>query len=228
MCQQVSASTAWRAWRRLSLIFGQCRGPSRLKQTRLRLTEAEAEEKLQKLSPLHTNVHIISSFHVKRILLFLLPLCIEDSLDRSSVGIGELSVFLSRDASSLILLILELHLLSTVYRRRLRVSFELPDQYFLYHQAATIAMSSAQMALEYLLVCCTSHGLTSIGEPPLPKTYRPVGDSLIQTQRGPHHSTATKRAVPEWIIFIFLSLATAKYILSFAVSKHSPTYFPIH
>lgn len=97
--------------------------PSRLKQIRLRLTEAE-------LSPLHTNVHFTSSFHVKSILLFLLPLCIEDSLYRSSVGIGELSVFLSRDASSLVLLILELHLLSTVYRRSLRVSFELTDQYF--------------------------------------------------------------------------------------------------
>lgn len=84
-------------------------------------------------------------------------------------------------------------------------------------QSAAI-MSSAQMALEYLLVYCTSHGLTSIGEPPLPKTYRPVGDSLVQTQRSPNHSTATKDAMPVWIIFIFLSLATMKYIFSFAVS----------
>ena len=79
-------------------------------------------------------------------------------------------------------------------------------------------MSSAQMALEYLLVYCTSHGLTSIGEPPLPKTYRPVGDSLVQTQRSPNESTATKDAMPVWIIFIFLSLATVKYIASFLVS----------
>jgi len=79
-------------------------------------------------------------------------------------------------------------------------------------------MSSAQMAIEYLLVYCTSHGLTSIGEPPLPKTYRPVGDSLIQTQRNANRSTATKEAMPVWIILIFLSLATIKYILSFLVS----------
>ena len=79
-------------------------------------------------------------------------------------------------------------------------------------------MSTAQMALEYLLVYCTSHGLTSIGEPPLPKTYRPVGDSLIQTQRNANQSTATKEAMPVWIIFVFLSLATVKYILSFLVS----------
>jgi len=79
-------------------------------------------------------------------------------------------------------------------------------------------MSSAQMAIEYLLVYCTSHGLTSIGEPPLPKTYRPVGDSLIQTQRNANRSTATKEAMPVWTIFIFLSLATIKYILSFLVS----------
>lgn len=79
-------------------------------------------------------------------------------------------------------------------------------------------MSFAHMALEYLLVYCTSHGLTSLGEPPLPKTYRPVGDSLIQTQRSPNHSTPTKGAMPVWIIFIFLSLATLKYIISFLVS----------
>lgn len=85
-------------------------------------------------------------------------------------------------------------------------------------------MSKAQMALEYLLVYCTSHGLTSIGEPPLPKTYRPVGDSLIQTQRNSTISTLahdSKDALPVWIIFIFLGLATAKYILSFVVSGKS-------
>jgi len=82
-------------------------------------------------------------------------------------------------------------------------------------------MSTAQMALEYLLVYCTSHGLTSIGEPPLPKTYRPVGDSLLQTQRNSTSSGLSqdsKDALPVWIIFIFLGLATAKYILSFVVS----------
>lgn len=83
-------------------------------------------------------------------------------------------------------------------------------------------MSSAQMALEYLLVYCTSHGLTSIGEPPLPKTYRPVGDSLVQTQRSSSHRTATKEAMPVWIIFIFLSLATTKYIISFLARQSLP------
>ena len=75
------------------------------------------------------------------------------------------------------------------------------------------------MALEYLLVYCTSHGLTSIGEAPLPKTYRPIGDSLVQTQRNSNHGTATKEAMPVWIIFVFLSLATFKYIVSFLVSQ---------
>lgn len=82
-------------------------------------------------------------------------------------------------------------------------------------------MSTAQMALEYLLVYCTSHGLTSIGEPPLPKTYRPVGDSLLQTQRNgtiDSQGLDSKEPMPVWIIFVFLSLATAKYIISFAVS----------
>lgn len=79
-------------------------------------------------------------------------------------------------------------------------------------------MSFAQIALEYLLVYCTSHGLTSLGEPPLPKTYRPVGDSLVQTQRNSNQSATTKAAMPPWIIFIFLSLATAKYIISFLAS----------
>ena len=76
-----------------------------------------------------------------------------------------------------------------------------------------------QMAIEYLLVYCTSHGLTSIGEPPLPKTYRPIGDSLLQTQRHTEHSITTKTALPVWIICIFLSLATSKYIASFLVSR---------
>ena len=82
-------------------------------------------------------------------------------------------------------------------------------------------MSTAQMALEYLLVYCTSHGLTSIGEPQLPKTYRPIGDSLLQTQRNGtsgFQGLDSKEPMPVWIIFIFLLLATAKYMISFAVS----------
>ena len=84
-------------------------------------------------------------------------------------------------------------------------------------------MSIAQMALEYLLVYCTSRGLTSIGEPPLPKTYRPLSNSLLKTQRNTASgilSEEPKEALPVWIIFVFLSLATAKYILSFVVSKN--------
>ena len=83
-------------------------------------------------------------------------------------------------------------------------------------------MSTAQMALEYLLVYCTSHGLTSIGEPPLSKTYPPLSNSLLKTQRNTTSGIVNqepKEALPVWIIFVFLSLATAKYILSFVVSK---------
>ena len=75
------------------------------------------------------------------------------------------------------------------------------------------------MALEYLLVYCTSHGLTTIGEPPLPKTYQPVGESLLQTSRATQHANLTsKDAMPVWIVLVFLALATLKYCLSFAVS----------
>ncbi|KAL9067537.1 MAG: hypothetical protein Q9161_006815 [Pseudevernia consocians] len=79
-------------------------------------------------------------------------------------------------------------------------------------------MSSAQMALEYLLVYCTSHGLTTIGEPPLPKTYQPVGESLLQTSRAnkPPNSNS-KDAMPVWTVLVFLILATFKYCLSFVV-----------
>lgn len=80
-------------------------------------------------------------------------------------------------------------------------------------------MSSAQMAMEYLLVYCTSHGLTTIGEPPLPKTYQPVGESLVQTSRANKPSNMdSKEAMPVWIVLIFLALATLKYCLSFVVS----------
>lgn len=89
-------------------------------------------------------------------------------------------------------------------------------------------MSSAQMALEYLLVYCTSHGLTTIGEPPLPKTYQPVGESLVQTSRATKHSNMTsKDAMPVWIVLVFLSLATLKYCLSFAVSTDFGFYISI-
>lgn len=82
-------------------------------------------------------------------------------------------------------------------------------------------MSTTQMALEYLLVYCTSHGLTAIGEPPLAKTYQPVGESLLQTSRNynkNYSDPGSKDAMPVWIMFGFLSLATAKYLLSFTVS----------
>ena len=86
-------------------------------------------------------------------------------------------------------------------------------------------MSSTQMALEYLLVYCTSHGLTAIGEPPLPKTYRPVGDSLAQTQRNHADALDSRDAMPVWIMFVFLALATAKYLLSFMVSSQCNVEF---
>lgn len=94
----------------------------------------------------------------------------------------------------------------------------------------TPSMSTTQMAIEYLLVYCTSHGLTTIGEPPLSKTYQPVGDSLVQTSRarGPWRETMeSKDAMPVWIMFIFLALATAKYIVSFMVSGSSYTYITL-
>ncbi len=102
-------------------------------------------------------------------------------------------------------------------------------------------MSSAQLVLEYLLVYCKSHGLTAIGEPPLPKTYRPVGDPLGQTQhtsiwdrRSAKDETASdsKIAMPVRIVFIFLTLATAKKLLLFMVSYaalaryHSLIFYP--
>ena len=80
-------------------------------------------------------------------------------------------------------------------------------------------MSTAQMALEYLLVYCTSHGLTTIGEPPLPKTYQPVGESLLQTSRANKHpEISSKDAMPVWIVLVFLILATLKYCFSLIVS----------
>ena len=80
-------------------------------------------------------------------------------------------------------------------------------------------MSSAQMALEYLLVYCTSHGLTTLGEPPLPKTYQPVGDSQHQTSRANKtYNPKTKNTMPVWVVLVFLALATLKYCISFIVS----------
>lgn len=89
-------------------------------------------------------------------------------------------------------------------------------------------MSSAQMALEYLLVYCTSHGLTAIGEPPLPKTYQPVGESLLQTSRANERSNLdSKDPMPVWIVLVFLTLATLKYCLSFVVSTEFESYVVI-
>lgn len=89
-------------------------------------------------------------------------------------------------------------------------------------------MSSAQMALEYLLIYCTTHGLTAIGEPPLPKTYQPVGESLLQTSRANKHSDLnSKDAMPVWIVLVFLTLATLKYCLSFVVSTEFKAYVVI-
>ena len=80
-------------------------------------------------------------------------------------------------------------------------------------------MNYKQMAVEYLLVYCTSHGLTAIGEPALPKTYQPVGESLEQCSRSSQDpNLECKQAMPVWIISIFLLLATSKWLVSFLVN----------
>lgn len=83
-------------------------------------------------------------------------------------------------------------------------------------------MDYTQMAVEYILIYCTSHGLTAIGEPALSKTYQPVGDSLEQCSRSSQDPNPDcKQAMPVWIISIFLILATSKWMASFLVSEFS-------
>ena len=68
-----------------------------------------------------------------------------------------------------------------------------------------VEMDHTQMAIEYLLVYCTSHGLTAIGEPALPKTYQPVGESLKQCSRASQDPNPDcKQAMPVWIISTFV------------------------
>ena len=79
-------------------------------------------------------------------------------------------------------------------------------------------MDYKQMTIEYVLVYCTSHGLTAIGEPALRKTYQPVGESLEQCSRSTRDPDLDcKQAMPVWIISIFLLLATSKWLISFLV-----------
>lgn len=78
----------------------------------------------------------------------------------------------------------------------------------------------AQIAVSYLLAFCTSHGLRSIGEPPLtsyfePKSHPdPPGGLLAEevTKTG-----SPKEMMPVWLIFIFFVLVTLRYALSFLV-----------
>lgn len=85
----------------------------------------------------------------------------------------------------------------------------------------------AQIAVSYLLAFCTSHGLRSIGEPPLtsyfePKTHPdPPGGLLAEevTKTG-----IPKRMMPVWLIFVFFALVTLRYALSFLVSVHPNLY----
>ncbi|KAL9127918.1 MAG: hypothetical protein Q9217_003304 [Psora testacea] len=70
-------------------------------------------------------------------------------------------------------------------------------------------MSLYQIAIEYLLVYCTAVGLTAIGEPSLAKP--PQSDPpMINPSEG-------KEPMPVWIVLIFVSLAAAKWIISFLI-----------
>ena len=81
----------------------------------------------------------------------------------------------------------------------------------------------AQIAVSYLLAFATSHGLRSIGEPPLtsyfePKSHPdPPGGLLAEevTKTG-----SSKEMMPVWLIFIFFALVTLRYALTFLVSVY--------
>ena len=70
-------------------------------------------------------------------------------------------------------------------------------------------MSVYQIVVEYLLVYCTSVGLTALGEPSLAKfPQESDGASLPSDGRHP---------MPVWIVFIFVFMAAAKWFISFLV-----------
>ena len=77
-------------------------------------------------------------------------------------------------------------------------------------------MAFYRMALEYILVYCTSVGLTALGEPSLAKMPQ-ENPQLAGSLNG-------KEPMPVWIVFIFVFLAAAKWIVSFVVSLLDPPF----
>ena len=76
-----------------------------------------------------------------------------------------------------------------------------------------VSMDFQQMFVEYILVYCTSTGLTAIGEPALASPPDPL-DALDP-------STLVKDPMPVWIVFTFIFLASAKWFLCFLVRELS-------
>ena len=73
-------------------------------------------------------------------------------------------------------------------------------------------MSLYQIAVEYVLVYCTSVGLTTLGEPSLAKYPQESDGASLPSSDGRH-------AMPVWMIFIFVFLAAAKWFISFLVTS---------
>ena len=71
-------------------------------------------------------------------------------------------------------------------------------------------MSLSQIATEYVLVYCTSVGLTAIGEPTLAKTPETIGSPKSSDGRPP---------MPVRMVFIFVFMAFGKWFISFLVSS---------
>lgn len=79
-----------------------------------------------------------------------------------------------------------------------------------------VSMDFQQMFIEYILVYCTSTGLTAIGEPALASPP----DSLDALDP----STLLKDPMPVWIVFTFIFLASAKWFLCFLVRERPDPY----
>ena len=75
-------------------------------------------------------------------------------------------------------------------------------------------MSLYQIAVEYVLVYCTSVGLTAIGEPSLAKSPEDIEGNLSASSDG-------RQQMPVWMIFVFVFMAAAKWFLSFLVGNLS-------
>ncbi len=93
-------------------------------------------------------------------------------------------------------------------------------------------MGFRQMFIEYLLVYCTSYGLSSLGEPSLHPIHQSPNDSYYCSRANRALNQTCKAPMPVWIISIFLLLGTTRWILTFLVrllptlptphSSHSP------